>query len=304
MQIRLTDIERHAHLSGDGFGATLPSERVVLSGGRDMAALPSGLVVHTLDAQAAADFETRVIRAPNFLLHIVLAGPVHATLGGRDMGLGRAPGAPVRVCFSATGAPAEFHRRALRGEQLCKVNIRADWDWLEARGVTRDEVLAGATARTGGWTATVEEVAAAERLLTTPPPLEREALATGLLARALGRLTGAAGEGGLRTAEREKLVRMEAFAAAPGPLPSLEEIARAGGISVSSMRRLFQRAHGLSVLSRVRALRFARAAEALRAGASVAQAAHDSGYVSPEAFATAFRRATGQCPSTLRAQPN
>jgi AraC-like DNA-binding protein len=86
-----------------------------------------------------------------------------------------------------------------------------------------------------------------------------------------------------------------------GDLPSLEEIARQGGVSVSTLRRLFMAAHGMTVFDYVRRRGLERARFALeRQGASVSEAAYIAGYASPANFATAFKRAFGVTPTEIR----
>lgn len=305
MDIRMGDIAEIAHLSGAGFGASKPEKALVLKGERQMLALASGIRVHTLDARAEVDFETRLTRAANFTVHLVLEGPLRASLGGVALDLCRAPGMPVRLGFSALAAPGAFHRLARRGDYLRKVNVAVGWDWLAARGITPGMILGGRAMAQDQWIATPEEIALGEALLAQAQapadswslPVARDALALALLGRVLARLEQA-GQA-LAPRERERLARMEAFAARPGPVPTLEAIAAEGGMSLSSMQRLFQRAHGEPARARVRRLRLNRAAERLRQGESVGACAAAAGYVTPEAFATAFRRAFGTHPSSL-----
>lgn len=155
--IRLRDIAALAHLSGENFGAAIREDRIALRGRRSQQAVPAGHVVHTTDAAAETGFETRVMRPPGFVLHMVL-----------------------------------------------------------------------------------------------------------------------------------------------GPIPELDAIAGAGRMSLSSARRLFQRAHGTPIRARIRDLRLLAAYEGLRRRGAIAGAAHGAGYVSPESFATAFGRRFGTSPSQLR----
>jgi AraC-like DNA-binding protein len=88
------------------------------------------------------------------------------------------------------------------------------------------------------------------------------------------------------------------MAHAPGELPTLAELAKSGGVSQSKMRRLFQMAHGCSVLSYVRKVRLEQARAGLENNLmTVAEAAYLAGYGSPENFSTAFRRQHGISPS-------
>lgn len=303
--IRLRDIAALAHLSGENFGADIREDRIALRGRRSQQAVPAGLVVHTTDATAETDFETRVMRPPGFVLHLVLDGPVHAWIDDVPIRIGRDDGAPVRIGYSATGRPLPFHRRASAGEYLRKVNIGLTWDWLGARGFSASDILQGNAQVQRHWTATPGEAALGETLVgldarQAEPSvgLRREALALALVSWLLDRLS--CRDGGLRPDEADRLARMEAFAAAPGPIPDLDAIAGAGRMSLSSARRLFQKAHGTPIRARIRELRLLAAYEGLRRGGAIAEVAHDAGYVSPESFATAFGRRFGTSPSQLR----
>lgn len=308
--ILLRDIAATAHLSGLDFGATIRPERVALRGRREVDSLPSGLRLHTLDAAAETDFETRIQRAPSVVLHVVLEGAAEASIGAHPLRLARLGDAPVRMAFYALRDPAPFVRRAKAGAHMRKVTIDIDWDWLAARGIGRDLVLGGADFRHEDWPASTAETAMATELLAldrraaqgetrgeASTVLTREALVFGLVSGLIARL--AAGAHPLRPAEMERLQRLEDRALRPGPVPDLAQIASEAGLSLSSLQRLFHRAYGTSAKDRIRSQRMARAEAALRAGASVAEAAHVAGFVSVESFSTAFKRHSGLSPSAL-----
>lgn len=303
--IRLQQVAARALGEGRDFGATLRNDAVVFSGTRAMSEVPLGLLIQAHDARAERAFETRSVRLPGVMLHVVLEGPVRVWLGGTPEPIGRIGTEPVRIVLSALDAPIDFRRITRLGDYVRKVSISADWGWLATRGIERADLMQGERLRRIGWRAEPDEIAMAERLIDLDGPdlrggpamgrIEREMLAFGLFARALGRV--GMPTGGIRQQERDRLARMEAFATRPGTVPALEEIAASGNMSVSSMQRLFRKVHGVSAVAHIRALRLARAAERLREGASVAEAAHAAGYVSPEAFSTAFKRSYGHPPS-------
>lgn len=304
--IQLRDIAALAHLSGEGFGADMAEDRIALRGSRGMQSVPVGLVVHTLDATAEANFETRVTRLAGLVLHMVLVGPVQAWIDGVPVAIGRDPGVPVRLGYSATRRSLPFLRRARKGEYLRKVNICLPWTWLEGRGFQAETILRGQDLVQRHWTAAPEEVALGEALVALDAAqaddpasgVRREALALSLASRLLERL--AHRDTRLRPEEAERLARMEAFAAAPGPIPDLGAIAAAGRMSLSSARRLFLKAHGTAIRARIRELRLTQASESLARGESIADVAHASGYVSSESFSTAFKQRFGVCPSRTR----
>lgn len=84
---------------------------------------------------------------------------------------------------------------------------------------------------------------------------------------------------------------------------TLEDIAKAGGVSRFHMTRAFGAATGHSIMRYVRARRLTEAAKALSNGApDILSLALDSGYGSHEAFTRAFRDEFGTTPEMIRAQ--
>ena len=84
---------------------------------------------------------------------------------------------------------------------------------------------------------------------------------------------------------------------------TLEEIARASGVSRFYLSRAFGEATGRSVMRYVRGRRLTNAARSLSAGASdILSVALEAGYGSHEAFTRAFRDQFGLTPETVRAQ--
>jgi len=84
---------------------------------------------------------------------------------------------------------------------------------------------------------------------------------------------------------------------------TLEDLAKAGGVSRFHMTRAFAAATGLSIMRYVRGRRLTEAAKALSRGApDILSLALDAGYGSHEAFTRAFRDEFGLTPETIRAQ--
>lgn len=86
----------------------------------------------------------------------------------------------------------------------------------------------------------------------------------------------------------------------PAQAHRLDDLARRAAMSPSTLVRRFQAAYGLSPIDYLRRRRLALARELLLAGHSVQQAAHLSGYRHASNFVTAFRRAYGIPPGSLR----
>jgi AraC family transcriptional regulator len=84
---------------------------------------------------------------------------------------------------------------------------------------------------------------------------------------------------------------------------TLQDLAKAGGVSRFHMTRAFDAATGRSIMRYVRGRRLTEAAKALSTGApDILSVALDAGYGSHEAFTRAFRDEFGVTPETIRAQ--
>ena len=306
--ISLGQIRQNAQPAIQDFGATLPEDRIALRGGRFGTRTPSGLTVNFQDTRVETDFEARMVRPASVVLHMVLEGRVRGLIGQDVLDFGRRMDEPVRIVMSALARPAEFRRRLERGERLQKLSIVLSWDWLEARGIDRSQVMRGQLHRLESWVAAPADVARVRAFVSGQASsgpaqealdlIERETLAMSVIRHVLGALLTETD--GLRPQDRDRLLRMESFASRPGPLPALDAIAAVGGMSLSSMRRLFQKAYAQSVLARLRETRFEQASDALRRGMSVSKAAELAGYETATAFATAYRKKTGISPSLVQ----
>jgi len=86
---------------------------------------------------------------------------------------------------------------------------------------------------------------------------------------------------------------------------TLEEVAKAAGVSRFHMTRAFGTATGHSIMRYVRGRRLTEAAKALSRGApDILAVALNAGYGSHEAFTRAFRDEFGVTPEMIRAQGN
>ncbi|MCP9484093.1 AraC family transcriptional regulator [Shimia sp. CNT1-13L.2] len=267
-----------------------------------------GFGLHTLNAHAVQAFEIETVRKPGAVLHCFLEGDTEASLDGRPMDLGRKPGRPVRMVLTSLQEAETFWRRSLPGEYVRKVNILMSHDWLDDNGlgVLKSATDEWAKARYE-WSASAEDIAAMEALAAKhsfEDPVERmqaEAIALNLVAGTFSKLSHQTEAQVLSPQEQIQLARMEELARGEGKMPSLGDLAEAGNASTSKVSRLFRTAHGCSALHFVRGVRLDQAFETLvNNRSSVAQAAYDAGYSSPENFSTAFKRHHGVSPSELR----
>ncbi|MCZ7643668.1 MAG: helix-turn-helix domain-containing protein [Planctomycetota bacterium] len=149
----------------------------------------------------------------------------------------------------------------------------------------------------------------------------REAALHGYLGAVLGHLILAARRGGAGTPDAPYVVlRPEARADPAGDAllprvdravsrrlarpPSLDELAAALGLSVSSLSHRFRAETGMTVVERVRWLRIREGRRLLeRGGATVKSVAHQLGFSSPFYFSRVFREVAGLTPDAyLRRQ--
>lgn len=94
---------------------------------------------------------------------------------------------------------------------------------------------------------------------------------------------------------------LEAMHSAPAYGWTMAELSTRAGLSVSALRERFSKVLGISPMRYLMLWRLQLAALRLREnGASVPQVAAEVGYVAPEAFARAFKRAIGCTPSVWR----
>ena len=318
--VSLAEIEDTSALVGRRFavdGKPLGREEAALSGSFSMIRLRPGIVVHTSDATELHDITTRVEQQPGLTIHIFLEGTADARLGGVPLELGRPSGRAVEGVITARAEPDLFERRAHEGDHVRKVNVTVTREWLaDSAFVTAEEYrivsdFAATHHARFAWTPPASVVSIAEQMLR-PPPTSRltrnlylESRALDLVSEAFAALTLQT-EGDrlsrLKPFDRRRLRLIEDFLAEHAhEVASLDELARVGGVSVSTLRRLFQAAYGTTVFEHLRRVGLERARLALeREGVPVSEAAFLAGYASPANFATAFKRRFGLTPTDVR----
>lgn len=318
--ISLAEIEDTSTLVGRSFavdGKQMAREDAALAGSFNMIRLRSGIVVHTSDARELHDLTTSVEQQPGLTIHFFLKGHADARLGGKPLGLGRLPGRAVEGVVVARAEPDLFERHAHEGDHMRKVNVTIRREWLaDSAFASTDEfrIVSDFAARHRArfaWTPPASVVSIAEQMLHPPATLELmrnlylESRALDLVSETFAALT-------LR-ADHDRLVRLKPFdyrrlrliedylAEHAHEVTSLEELARIGGFSVSTLRRLYHAAYGMGVFEHLRQLRLDRARAALERGEiAIAEAAFLAGYTSPANFATAFKRRFGVTPTDVR----
>lgn len=245
---------------------------------------------------------TQQHRGANAGLHLVmvLQGQVHVAYDGRPLLL-NSPGAATAgpdAALVSLAEPASFARLDGEGGQECKLSLEAGPDWLQQSGLVRPRAhLAAARWRSGH---------------------RMRQLAQGMMAR--GRAPQGLEQLRLECLTLELLTEVLSLEQQPAPLGmdermhqarelldsgaadrwSLADIALELGLHENTLQRRFRQAQGCSVFDYLRQRRLWRARELLRQGASVTQAALDTGYDNPANFATAFKRQFGLSPSQVQ----
>lgn len=288
--------------------ADLPSDNV-FDGLVTATEFREGLGVHTLNAQAQQSFETKTERVSGVILNCFLEGATDAWLDEKPMDLGRHPNKPVMFSLSAIDESMSFRRRSAPGEYVRKVSIQMSHEWLQEQGlkIPQHADLKSKKQFRADWQATPKDVQVLENLasmkgFSSPiTHLKGEAMVLELVASTFETLSEEEHVVNLTPREQIQLNRVEDLVQTPGPLPDLAALAKAGGVSMSSLRRLVKKAHGCPPLTYARTVRLRMAKQHLEShSATVLQAAEFAGFSSPENFATAFRRTFGTAPSTVK----
>lgn len=290
----------------------------VLQGSFEMRRLRPGLVLHVSDAVDQYDLVTRTEQQPGMTLQIFLKGTIDASVGGRPLMHREAAEESdrPRALIISRRETATLERRGHRGDHIRKVSLRVTNDWLnqsgldlEGTGEAIDRFSQEHLAR-HVWTPGPRLIALAEHILEAAPStaplsglfLESQALellAESLMPLATGNMGGSPDR--LDARDLRRLRKVDDFLEASDALVPLEEIAKASGVSVSTLQRLFQTVHGVSAFEYIRRRNLERARVALdRDRISVKEAAFLAGYSSAANFSTAFRKMFGRTPRQCR----
>lgn len=241
--------------------------------------------------------------------------------GGADIALGRTPlhfgqpGHRGEAALMAVAGPDRFVRYLQRGVRVTKVCVSLDLEWLAATALTDTGAgqaltrFATAHGRVERWQASDAQRTLAQALLypsgETPlfETLRLESQALAFAAQMLRPIAADRGPASPLTARDRASLRR-----ACGFLDTLAEddfrladVAKAAGMSVSALQRLFRAAFGTTVVAYLRGRRLEQARDLLaRDQISVTEAAFLAGYSDPANFAKAFRRRFGCAPSAVR----
>lgn len=292
----------------------------LLDGRLQIRHLPAGVEVHVTDAIEMADFTSTVTLAPSLTVSLLLDGEIDAHLGGHHLAFragGRTggAGAPTGRLWTFP-RPVTLVRRVRESRRVRKVNVSVPRAWVEDllnepadnTGSYLIDGLFTQDVSIRAWSPSAEAVCYAEELLgphtagTPIATLSAQMSAIGLLQEALRQAIPEppSHDGSTldpRTVERARVARQFITENIDRAL-ALPDIARATGMSVSTLQRVFRACYGISVMEFLRLRRLERARDRLELeGLRVAEAARLAGYNSPANFATAFQRVFGYPPS-------
>ena len=307
------DLARRVKLDAGSYrlkGRARDEGSALLLGGFSVTDLHAGLRSHVTDAVEQQDGGTEILLPPELTVSVLLDGTPAATLGGRPLCYAKSSG--VRGKIWSLTRPTRLIRRRVR-----KVNVSVTREWLEAIYQPGDPAsgnlrrFAGTHLAMMDWMPSEVTLRYAEEILSDHERpggagrLSLEMRALGILRDAFG-LFDPASAGGPETPRRrpnQDVARARAAwayidAHLDQPL-TLGDIAKANGMSVSTLQRVFKTTYGTTVIDHLRTCRLDLARKALiENGLAIQQAAHLAGYSSAANFTTAFRRQFGYSPSS------
>jgi AraC-like DNA-binding protein len=279
----------------------------------------SGLVMHCSDTREVCDLTTQVMQEPGLSCFLFLTGTVNMRLGDTTFALGRDESLtdePLTGKLINCAEPDLLTRISRKNRHIRKVVVTLPPDWIaeeEADGGLDREALRsfGRThLASADWHPTPRIVSLAEQILHPPAHggvlqnLYVESRSIEIVAEALRSFSADPRQSpeAIRTRDHERIRAVAELLATKGYLPpSLENLARDAGMSVSTLQRLFRSTYGMTVFEFVRSARLDEARHSLEhEGISIAEAAYRAGYSNPANFATAFKRRFGVSPKNMR----
>lgn len=279
--------------------------------------LKSGIVLHATETRDLHELLTQIVVGPDFTIFVVLDGFVDFSIGDRSFtSTARRSAHATADCGALMLTDHELMtRRSHKGNRTRKVTVSVDGAWLEdmvcgqAGSLLRQFTTSHLSH--AAWHASPRLLSLAEQILCPPdatPFLKDmyvESRTIDLIAEALTTLVGEVPDriaAGLATREaRMARSARDYIEENLDKVLSLTDIAREVGLSPASLQRRFKAAYGTTVVDFVRARKLELARDALeRDGVSIGEAAYVAGYSNPANFATAFRRAFGIPPRSVR----
>ncbi|MBY5982788.1 AraC family transcriptional regulator [Halomonas sp. DP5Y7-2] len=249
------------------------------------------------DVEVLTPYDSCSTMASPLFVCVVLEGAIQVDQGGRRQRLSAGSALSARL---ADQVALRVHQDA--GQRLRTLNLSLDEAAIHALSQRPEitELLDSPRPHLHVWPLPGYLAPMLEQAVTPQPSAGQRQLlleAIGLQLLAHGLRHPGAHQSGLQLAERQRLERVrQTLHDAPAHPYSLEQLAELASMSQSGLRAKFQRLFGVSVFDYLRERRLMLAYELLSRGASVQQAAFDSGYGHASNFSTAFRRRFGVSP--------
>ncbi|MFB8339710.1 helix-turn-helix domain-containing protein [Brucella cytisi] len=284
---------------------TLSPEDTLIEGQFIHQELRTGLFLHVSDALEERPFTATSQLSAGLSCIFFLDGAVDTKMGDKVFHFeGPRMGAVEGTAIMNT-RPESFQRSSCGGQRLRHLVVSASPEWLDMEGLEtggESAKLLSDHLANQRWTVTPRAIELLHQIVAPSPlapPLRKlflESRAVEIIAEALSAITQvSSGNSSSRLLTRQdglRLARAKEFIALNLTAPlNVPTIARAAGINVSGLQRLFQLCDGMSVFEYIRKVRLESAYEALVSGEiSISSASILAGYSSPENFTTAFRR--------------
>ncbi len=286
--------------------------------------LNSGIDLHFSDITELVNERSESLSDASLTISLLLEGQVKFYMNEKPYYLGANDNDESRVAIGkiwSTTKPVRFARSFQKGRRVKKIIINIDKDWLAEMGLSEtldnsashlDKSLfefACSHLNYKDWIPSKQAIKAAEEIINPPHDAEcmkkmvRECRAIELVTMAFEQFTKPSPAIlKQRTDSKPNCRLIKVLNFIENNLNSeltLEEIAKTVGFSVSSLQRHFKTTYGSTVVEYIRKRKLELAKDAMiYEGASVTQACFIAGYSNPSSFATAFKRAFGQCPKT------
>ncbi|MCB1960582.1 MAG: helix-turn-helix transcriptional regulator [Rhodocyclaceae bacterium] len=304
-----------------GSTPSLPSASVQLSivehieGCCSFAELGLDLSIHANDSLERKNAHEQFNLSPKLTVALILEGDLDAALDDHPLCVTSRNGPAGYLWINRNNARLDRWTRS--GQRIRKIIVSLPLEQFARIADPGDAALAALT--TGDmvlmrWAPNpqslryAEEIFAAERDISALNALTGAMAALGLIRQALMQNQATqprtpVGELTTRDAQRARTVRNHLLDHIDAPLP-LDDLAKAAGMSVRNLQRVFKNAYGATVMEfvRTRRLELARLA-LLEDGINVSEAAYRAGYSGVANFSTAFQREFGYPPSVCIRAP-
>jgi AraC-like DNA-binding protein len=268
--------------------------------------------VHANDTLETKTANASFMVPPKLTVVVMLEGDLDATLDGQPLPMTAQRGPTGYLWFNRQ--PAQLERWIRAGQRVRKVTISVPLQQPQEGSVNSALHLLAALPTEmqhmafTEWQLTAQAIRRAEEILTTDAaasPLARLELsiaALGIVQTALSHCKDCGKLAQLpmlstRDAGRARQAR-DFILQHIDEMPSVDDVARRNGMSVSTLQRVFKRCFGMTVneFVRTRRLEIARLSM-IEDGVTVGEAAYQAGYSSAANFSTAFQRTFGYPPS-------